>query len=403
VDFELGLTAWDVSIRDFLDAGGTAAQLQSVLPTLCGTVYGDALEPLLAYVVSKDFDLDGKDDVLVAVTTPFGHGDGTVHVIAFLEREAGYEPHRLWSTVEFSDEASYVYSSGGGRIVGATDMTGDGYPEIVFSVHADWPGLMPYAEYVINTWRSGSFVSLIEETHLPGVVGFEPETIYYATANGGHAEIADADADGRLDMVIVLSVDRALASGGSQVLRRQIWSWDGSHFSRAGTYYSPKPKYRIEAVMLGDIAFANDDTGEALALYQQAVFDESLLGWSQGYDPQGTSLLTPDPDERVRLAAYARYRIMLLHAALGHEAEAEVLYISLQQRFPVGSAGFPYAELATQFRKELAEEGWVFGACDRAEAYAARNEDLVLTPLGPDYYGEYGLSYGADDICPWGL
>ncbi|UCF61684.1 MAG: hypothetical protein JSV37_03085, partial [Anaerolineaceae bacterium] len=126
-----------------------------------------------------------------------------------------------------------------------------------------------------------------------------------------------------------------------------------------------------------------------------------LLGWSQGYSPDSSDPLVPDPDERLRLGAYARYRILVLHVFRGYLEEAEIVYDSLHTRYPVGSVGGIYAELATIFWETYLLTNILTDACDEAARFVLERESEILKPLGADFYGEYGREYVAEDVCPF--
>ncbi len=108
-----------------------------------------------------------------------------------------------------------------------------------------------------------------------------------------------------------------------------------------------------------------------------------------------------DPAERLRLEAYARYRILLLHTLHRWTDSARVVYDGLQQRFPKGREGHPYAELATVFWNEYAATNNISRACYRAIEYAGNQGDAVLKPLGSDFYGDANPDYAPEDICPF--
>ena len=62
---------------------------------------------------------------------------------------------------------------------------------------------------------------------------------------------------------------------------------------RSGAHDLRPPKYRFQAVYDGDDASRFGEYDRALALYQQAVFDEALLGWNPDFNPY--SALPVDP------------------------------------------------------------------------------------------------------------
>jgi hypothetical protein len=185
------------------------------------------------------------------------------------------------------------------------------------------------------------------------------------------------------------------------VTRRQVWSWDGNLYTPSMVDYQPAPEYRFEAVLHGDLANKyRGDYSQALGFFQQAIFDESLLGWSQGYDPTSSTPLTPDPLERPRLEAYSRYRIMVLHAQQGDVASAKTVLQSLQAKF---SPDTPYVQLAEIFWESYEHDGRYHLACEAASEIAMQRAEEILVPLGTAFYGPFGRDYEPEDICPVGF
>ena len=144
-----------------------------------------------------------------------------------------------------------------------------------------------------------------------------------------------------------------------------------------------------------------------MAFYQQGVFDTELPGWASGqlwpdreYGDAPTP--TPDPEEDPRLSAYGRYRIMLLHAVQGFQQEAQIVYDTLQEKFPDGTLGSQYAELARVFWAEYSSSGDVESACAEAVAFAEAQSSTILRPLGKAFYGSGQREYNPEDICPFG-
>lgn len=185
----------------------------------------------------------------------------------------------------------------------------------------------------------------------------------------------------------------------------ETWSWDGIAFTVSCVEASFSPLYRYQAVEDGDDAMLCGEYDRALTSYQRAIFDEELLGWKPivFYDPPilVETAPEPDPNERARLSAYSRYRRILTHVAQGFMAEAETVYQSLQEQFPFGAVGNPYAALATAFWEEFQTNTDIYGACAKAVDYAAKNKDEVLTPLSSVYYYYSTRHSEAEDLCPF--
>jgi len=276
------------------------------------------------------------------------------------------------------------------------DMNMDGVPEIVHS-QISVAGTHAYfmREFRILEWDGQKFVDLIPKDQY----GF------YAQADTGDGVIGDTDGDGTLELLLENGLGEAYPDLGPQRKRTDIWAWDGYAYSLDRQEYTA-PEFRIHAVWDGDDASLLGDYAKALAFYQQAIFDEKLFGWSQGrlwpdWQYGGDPTPTPAPEERPRLSAYGRYRILLLHAVQGLQAEAQIVYETLQEKFPAGNVGHPYAELATVFWEEYSESGDIGLACEKAVEYAADYPYEILTDLGRTFYGSGQREYAPEDICPF--
>ncbi len=150
-----------------------------------------------------------------------------------------------------------------------------------------------------------------------------------------------------------------------------------------------------------------------MAFYQNAIFDDKLNWWSKEMHlyhvgisrAHAENLPTPtppapDPTEYPRLAAYAYYRMVILHTYLGEMDAAQVKYATLQEKFPAGSPGHPYVELASAFWDVYQSSGRMYDACGAAIQYAAEHPE-ILTPLGSDYHGAQSHIYVPADVCPF--
>jgi hypothetical protein len=208
-----------------------------------------------------------------------------------------------------------------------------------------------------------------------------------------------------VELILSNSVGEAYPDLGPQRARQDIWEWTGYEFALDRWEYT-EPEFRIHAIWDGDDATRFGHYTEALAFYQQGVFDTELLGWTRGQlwpdrEYGSTPTPTPDPEEDPRLSAYGRYRIMLLHAVQGYQSEAQLVYDTLQEKFPDGTFGSQYAELARVFWEEFSSNGDVKLACAKAVEFAESQSSIILTPLGKQFYGSGQREYTPEDICPF--
>jgi len=228
------------------------------------------------------------------------------------------------------------------------------------------------------------------------------------------ASVADVDQNGTYELVLDGGTPSYLGglSGGDGPWREQTvtYGWDGQHFVWYSQEYRP-PIFRFEAIQDGDTASLRGQYDLALDFYQAAIFSDTLKSWSAdiwyrlveenaqeriGYpDISNMPFNQPEYDQ---LAAYARYRIMLLHLLHGYESDAQTVYETLQKKFPQGNSGHTYVELAAVFWMEYQLSHDIGSACNKAVAYATDHEDL-LTPLGNNH-GYWSRRYVPQSVCP---
>jgi hypothetical protein len=191
-----------------------------------------------------------------------------------------------------------------------------------------------------------------------------------------------------------------------------VFSWNGSTYELAKESFPP-PAFRIQAVYDGDWETLNNGFDKALISYQTVIDDLTLEFWSHARslyeqrngESRGASILTdptpvPDLTEYPRLAAYAYYRIMLLHLVQNHESDASTVYNTLQEKFSNDQYGRPYFEMATAFWNAYQSTHKMYDGCAVAIQYAVEHPE-ISTPLGSDYHGSQSHIYKPEDVCPF--
>ncbi len=151
----------------------------------------------------------------------------------------------------------------------------------------------------------------------------------------------------------------------------------------------------------------------AEASYRQAIDDPNLLWWtdeSEAYisaqldsvlgDFPTPTLSAPDENEYPNLAAYAQYRIVLLHALQGQLQEAEEAYEAMLAAYPADEEGHIFVQLAERLLVEYQASEDVRAACAEVVGYAALHEEEVLQYVG-GYHGWQTLEYEVEDVCPF--
>jgi hypothetical protein len=294
------------------------------------------------------------------------------------------------------------------------DVNSDKIPELIIQAGNNYPE--PSSRIWVYGYQNGSYRSLLSIPYLSNLntldydrwlkPTYDIKFKEYIAAFGNYKfKIQSKSKDGAYELALTWKLEY---SGGPSRTANYVYSWDGENFSQSRVEYSP-PEYRFQAIQDGDKATQSGEYVQALNLYQSAVFDNKLKWYSPRrqttFDPPWTTL-TPipdsfiDPTEYPRLAAYAYYRMVILHTFLGEMDAAQVKYATLQEKFPAGNPGHPYVEMATDFWNAYQSSGKMYNACAAAIAYADVHSE-ILTPLGSDYHGAQSHIYVPADVCPF--
>ncbi len=306
------------------------------------------------------------------------------------------------------------------QLIGIKDMNLNGVPEIVIGdFGCGGMGEGQCLDVYIYEWNGSQFVSLIPEgdnyIEAASIIGGRLDDYFPGV------QIKDIDDNGTLELIISGGIPNAWYDDyfkhAPWRTQSDTYRWDGKHFVFLKTEFSP-PIYRYQAVQDGDRAMLRNEYDKALALYQEAIFNEKLLGWSPAhkerskalheltwnFDLRGTptpAIPPDDPREYPNLAAYARYRIMLIHILEEHMPEAQTIYETLQEKFPEGKNGHEYALMAKVFWDEYQLSKNIAGACAKTISVAEERQD-ILKFLGSDYHNsQQDVMYEPKDVCPF--
>ncbi len=307
------------------------------------------------------------------------------------------------------------------QLIEIRDMNLNGVPEIVIGDFGC--GGMSEGQCLdvyIYEWDGGQFASLIPEG-----VGYELGLSIYGSGDEWlpGAKLQDIDHNGTLELTLSGGIPSAwyddYFSHAPWRIQSDTYHWNGQHFVPLKTEFSP-PEYRYQAVQDGDRAMLRHEYDKALSFYQEAIFNDKLLGWSpahkersralhgftwdfdESYKGTPTPMIPPDdPYEYPNLAAYARYRIMLLHILGRHMPEAQIVYETLQEKFPAGKNGHEFTLIAQAFWDEYQLSKSLERACTQARSVAEKHKD-VLKLLGSDYHNSMqDIMYEPKDVCPF--
>ena len=296
-------------------------------------------------------------------------------------------------SVYSSEEAMGV--SIGNRIYEIVDMNKNGVPEIV-AYYRSGTGSGIY-HFFVGEWNGKTFINLAPERYIEGL---------------DQLLIEDINEDGTLELILI---------GGFYIygrtapwrLSNHTYMWNGKVFTEQPIEYL-QPDYRFQAVQDADYAIIIGKHNRAMRLYQEVISNQKLEWWSverRKYEQaiidapwfhEPTPSVKPQEDltEHPRLAAYAYYRIMLIHLVQNHESEATTTYNTLQEKFGNDPYSHPYVEMASAFWEAYQSTKRMYDGCAAAIQYAVEHPE-ILTPLGSDYHGWQSHTYVPADVCPF--
>ncbi|MBI3169342.1 MAG: hypothetical protein HYZ22_12735 [Chloroflexi bacterium] len=227
-------------------------------------------------------------------------------------------------------------------------------------------------------------------------------------------EIKDSDRNGSKEIIFIGDNPGCLSCSNflPQRERTITYGWNGKEFIETSNEFS-SPKYRFQAVQDADFDVSEGKIDKALNLYKEVIVNENLEWWSPeqfAYEQDASHRAIPgytpipepvsDPTEYPRLAAYAYYRIMLLHLMQGQETEAASAYQTLQDAFGTDPYAAPYVEMATTFWESYQSMHKMYDGCAAAIQYAVEHPEILI-PLGSDYHGWQSHIYIPADVCPF--
>jgi hypothetical protein len=374
-------------VGQFLNEGGSPALLLQLLQEQVFTVAPS--------VVSQDLTNDDIPEVIVRAYESLVFGCQNGRVILLLK--AGRE-------VEESVPAPWF-----DRIA---DVNANGMPDLVLAY--EFLGAHDSTLSVeIYEWDGVAFRTLIakERTDVPFARnGYGERGV--ASMWNGNLELVDVDGNGTIEVVMEGGVGGGLdasLNGGPQRSERHVWMWNGTEFILQNVSFSA-PSYRYQAIQDGDDASLVGDFDGAMSFYQAAIEDDDLQGWNParlGFDSfvgEGTPVPTfppVDPNERPRLEAYGRFRILLIELLRGRLDRAEDQLRDLRGGFDQQSFAYPFVEMSEIAWQAYLDSEDMAPACSLVIDYVSSHAEEVLVPLGSTYYGWLNRDYEPEDICPF--
>ena len=339
--------------------------------------------------IVMDVTNDGLPEIILSGESSDGFGWGSIFIVGC--KNSSY--------IALEEISSHEYPSP--ELWSVQDLNGNGIPEIVTATRT-CGGFGSCWVIDILEWNGESFQDLADEQ-----INDEISPLLE------NMEFKDIDDNGTTEII----VSRGLPShpdnlsDGTWRKYTETYSWNGKAYMQMGSTVSPA-QFRFQAIQDGDHEMEKHNYALALHHYQDAIFSDKLEGWS--FDrylysknnfwtsPNSTPVPTPLPDsmEYPSLAAYAYYRIMLIHMIQGYESDAGTVYKTLHQKFENDPYGQPYVEMAATFWDTYQSTSNKYDSCAAAIKYAAEHPD-ILTPLGSYYHGRQSHFYDPADVCPF--
>lgn len=292
-----------------------------------------------------------------------------------------------------------------------SDHNQNGLAEIVLQ----YPQSQGDSTYEIYEWDGLRFRSLLSSE----ADRMSPGEQFWVYGGHGYVDYMDEDGDGLLELVGFDQVPLmdTYFFGFPWRTARNFYRWNGERYVLYKTLLAP-PEYRFQAVQDGDRATTDGDYDRALNLYRQAIYSDMLGGWSDDLrrflldhtsafieltvDPNGDPYPPLDPLEYPNLAAYSYLRMLMIHTQRGYITDANGLLAYMQKKFPQGTGGSEYVEMAAIFLDAYQVSGDLSAACGKVIEYAGQHQESVYRYI--DVYSLQSLDYRGKPelICPFG-
>jgi len=361
------------SFMEYLNSGGSTTSLQSGFNSLLqqkAIIKGGQIE-------SIDLTGDGTPEVIIAAIL------GNDSLWQILGCNQGQ-----YQEIVSNNEPDERY------LRFAVDLNGDKLPEII-SYRKTQPETTPLYDFMVEEWNGHQIASLLDETRFNDIGERLPADIvdWQRTIANGTITTRDVNGDGIFEIIIEGGLITPVPTCETRFERQftETWAWNGKSFQFSDRVYA-LPIYRFQRSVDGDLAFALKQYDRALTAYQDVLFDANLFTHDQ-YLPQlefckgiesGPNNIFIE-NEQSQLEAYARWRILLINTINSSEDAMQVVYQTLQNKFPEGKPGHDYAVIAKAFWEQYQQNQKIADACDKANTAA---KSLSLYP-----------THTADNIC----
>jgi hypothetical protein len=374
-------------------------------PVLDFLNHGGAPQKLITAFRQKYHWLDSNAAIQQDIT-----GDGSTELILtdrYIVYIFGCKDKEYQTLLSYTDEPAWVQEI---QFKLMEDMNLNGIPELIATEYGGHTYTSIRAS--IFEWNGQEFLPLIQGEHYSN----NRYSTSADTSVPAHITVYDTDGNGTLEFVLESDLPIPVPALYSYMMpwrnEIDIYAWNGSHYILDRIEYS-SPEFRFQAIQDADYEVIHGNLDKALATYQDTIANDKLESFSHeilvnrimessaidGNMPTPTPV-PPDITEYPRLAAYAYYRMMLLHIMQGHESDAGTVYKTLQQKFANDQHGRPYVEMATAFWEAYQSTHKMYDGCAASIQYAVEHPEILI-PLGSDYHGSQSRTYVPADVCPF--
>ena len=348
-----------VAIGGFLNAGGTAEALRSILTN------ANSINAQFGGVWSFDLTGDGDQETIVSIFDPLGEVFGPAPTGALL----------IYGCVDRA--APLLYQDAGQpmlQVKDVGDFIGAGRGGELATIRSECGAHTCFDTFDVLGWNGAAFVSLMgDRLQMPSPT--------YSLAN--------LDGDAALEIQAVSGPIGSIGAGPQRTLT-EGWDWNGAQFVKVSQAVSP-PEYRIHAVHDADDLLLSGNFAGASEMYSRVIADETLRDWL-------LEIGVEKPDDRANLTAYAWYRILIANVRLGDVTAAQAAFDQLSADFPAGAPSHEYQQLAQVFWAKYTETNGLGEACIAANAHANEATDAID---GLNAFGYANRQYVAKDMCPF--
>ncbi|HEX9675792.1 MAG TPA: hypothetical protein VGA07_07430 [Anaerolineales bacterium] len=269
------------------------------------------------------------------------------------------------------------------QIHAAFDLTGDAQDDLLIGIETCGASTC-FQDFDLLVWREQRLRDLLvdysSELPSPGI------QVFGTTMDGSR--------------LFVITVSGFSSAGGGPYQTRALTYGrdpDSGLFNVLDLRLQPS-SFRIHVLHGGDRSFALGNYPAALDAYNRVILDDDLDDWpSDEFDPELPGR------RRLELAAYARFRRILVRLKMDDPASAQVHYQDLIDHHPAGAPGAGFSRMGQVFWEEFTASGDLNAACAAAQSFAADHPSEVLHPpedLGPLEYGYGNPEYSPAGLCP---